>query len=89
MVSASWVIVTRDEDVNFKFMMGTHLGKIYEPTELQVAILDIQATEVKRSSVAPKPYVHYVIESEVHIPFLVKICVNTGRSDEFILFWSR
>ncbi len=40
-----------DKDINFKFGMGTPLGKFCESVEFEAATVDIQVTKVKNSSV--------------------------------------
>ena len=47
-VSESRVIFIMDKDIKINEI---HLGKLYEPIEFQMIILDIQVTEVERSSV--------------------------------------
>ena len=46
MVSGSWAIFITNEGSNFKLGMATLLGKFYETSEFEAAILDIWVTEV-------------------------------------------
>ena len=45
-------IFITERDINFNFFsIGTEFSKLYQPVDFEAAILDIQVTEVKRSSV--------------------------------------
>ena len=53
-VSESKWIFIMGRDINFKFGMGTLFGKLCESIEFEAAIMDIEVTKVKRSSVVLK-----------------------------------